>query len=327
MPPSALDLSAFATEVRRLAGRGEPPLYPAFKRLLAAIYGSSYVVDSLLRTPGAGFPDFTVALGLRLINWVEVKHPGIPIDPLPGPDQARFDRYREALPHIVLTNGWNWRLYRGGSEIDGVELPSDWLTGAHALSQANLAEAERFFTVISALTPTAAASYDEAVHLLAVSARLIEQAVLDSEAILPGSLAQALQSFTELLQTNPHDTSEWTFPNFADALAQTCVFGYLMARVEAGKDVTPYSAHGALSTVQHPFLRATLHAMVAPAETLKTRCLACSGQRATLSTPRRRCSPARRATGSTCLTCTSRSSPSTSPPTASSSASSTRPSR
>jgi hypothetical protein len=264
MPPTTSDLSAFAREVRRLAGRGEPPLYPAFKTLLSAIYGSNYVVDTLLRTPGAGFPDFTVSRGLRLINWVEVKHPGVSVDSLPGPDQTRFDRYREALPHIVLTNGWCWRLFRGGGEVDRCDLPSDWLTGARALDAAELAQADRFFTVIAALTPTAATSYDEAVRLLATSARLVETAVLDCEASPPQSLTQALQSFIELLQTNPSDPSDLAFSDFADELAQTCVFGYLMARVEAGRDVTPYTAHGRLSQVQHPFLRATLHAMVAP---------------------------------------------------------------
>jgi len=250
--------------VRRLAGRGEPPLYPAFLRLLSAAYGTTYTVDTLLRTPGAGFPDFTVSRGLRLINWVEVKHPGVSVDPLPTPDQERFDRYRAALPHLVLTNGWCWRLFRGGNEVDRCDLAPDWLTGARTLGPGELAEADRFFTVIAALAPTAATSYEEAVRLLATSARLIEQAVLDAEGALPPSLVQAQQSFIELLQTNPADPSDLAVADFADQLAQACVFGYLMARVEAGRDVTPYTAHGALTQVQHPFLRATLHAMVAP---------------------------------------------------------------
>lgn len=264
MAPTSADLAAFATEVRRLAGRGEPPLYPAFQALLEAVYGSPYTVDTLLRMPGAGFPDFTVSLGLRLMNWVEVKHPGVSVDPLPGPDQERFDRYRAALPHIVLTNGWCWRLFRAGQEIDRCDLPKEWLTGAQALSPAELAEVERFFTVIAALTPSAATSYDEAVRLLATSARLVEQAVLDAEGALPASLLEAQGSFNELLQTNPADPSTIRYSDFADQLAQVCVFGYLMARVEAGRDVTPFTAHSALTAVQHPFLRATLYAMVAP---------------------------------------------------------------
>lgn len=257
-------VDAFATEVRRLAGAGEPPLYPAYKLLLEAVYGAGYVVDTLLRQPGAGFPDFTVTRNGRLINWVEVKHPGVSVDPLPGPDQQRFDRYREALPHIVLTNGWTWRLFQAGEEIDRCDLSQTWLTGGTALDAAQRTELERFGKRIAALTPSVASSEDEAVGLLATSAWLIERAVLDAQAALPSSLVQAQQSFSDLLQTNPADPSALGFEDFADQLAQACVFGYLMARVEAGADIDPYTAHGHLSNVQHPFLQATLHAMVAP---------------------------------------------------------------
>jgi hypothetical protein len=264
VPLTANDATAFATEVRRLAGAGEPPLYPAYRTLLEAAYGPSYTVDSLLRQPGAGFPDFTVRHGARLMNWIEVKHPGVHVDPLPAPDQARFDRYREALPHIVLTNGWTWRLFKRGVETDRCDLPQDWLTGARALAPEEIVELERFTTAMTALAPSAATSYDEAVHLLATAAQLIERAVLDAEDDLPTTLAEAQASFIDLLQTNPADPSELAFADFADQLAQACVFGYLMARVEAGREIDPYTAHGALSTVQHPFLQATLHAMVAP---------------------------------------------------------------
>jgi hypothetical protein len=105
VPVTSANLKAFSAEVQRLAGHGAPPLYPAYRELLQAAYPPEYTVDSLLREPGAGFPDFTVSLGARLVNWVEVKHPGVAVDPLPAADAARFDRYREALPHIVLTNG------------------------------------------------------------------------------------------------------------------------------------------------------------------------------------------------------------------------------
>lgn len=116
VPLTNAAVDAFATEARRLAGSGEPPLYPAYKLLLEAAYGSGYTVDTLLRQPGAGFPDFTISRNGRLINWVEVKHPGVNVDPLPIPDQQRFDRYRQALPHIVLTNGWTWRLFQAGQQ-------------------------------------------------------------------------------------------------------------------------------------------------------------------------------------------------------------------
>jgi hypothetical protein len=41
VPVTSQDLARFAKEVRRLAGRGEPPLYPYFKVLLEAVYPAS----------------------------------------------------------------------------------------------------------------------------------------------------------------------------------------------------------------------------------------------------------------------------------------------
>jgi hypothetical protein len=258
-------LSRFAEEVRRLAGRGEPPLYPAFKELLEAAYATGYTVDSLLPAPGAGFPDFTVARGVRLANWIEVKAPTVDIRPLPPGDAERFNRYRSALPHIVLTNGWHWILYEGGEQSARVEVPREWLVGAQALTVAEENQLVVFFERMAALQPAAARTYEEAVTLLAIAARLIDHAVLETaEDGLPAALVQARGSFTELLQTNPADPSEISVTDFADALAQTCTFGYLLARVEAGHDIDPSSAVDALNSTEHPFLRSTLYAVIAP---------------------------------------------------------------
>jgi hypothetical protein len=271
VPVSSDALSRFAEEVRRLAGRGEPPLYPAFKALLEAGYTAGYTVDSLLRAPGAGFPDFTVSRGTRIANWVEVKAPTVDIRPLPTADAERFNRYRDALPHIVLTNGWHWILYEGGAQAARVEVPREWLVGGQALTISEEARLVGFFERFVALQPTAARTYEEAVTLLATAARLIDRAVLDmAESGLPSALNQARGSFTELLQTNPADPSEMSVPDFADALAQTCTFGYLLARVEAGHDIDPGTAIDALNSTEHPFLRSTLYAVVAPDPDLET---------------------------------------------------------
>ena len=53
------DLTVFAADIRRLRDAGELPLYPAYRALLQAAYPHNCSVDSVLRAPGAGFPDFT----------------------------------------------------------------------------------------------------------------------------------------------------------------------------------------------------------------------------------------------------------------------------
>ena len=265
MTTHAQDLQAFANELRRLAGQVEPSLYSAFKALVEAAYGPAYVVDSQIPAPGSGFPDLTVAHGLRLTNWIEVKRPEVHIDPLPAVDQVRFDRYREALPHIVLTNGWQWILFIDGDEVSRAEVPKAWIVGNQALTNQQVDELAQFLDGLQALPPTTAPTYDHAVDLLATAAKLIFHAVDDTdEADLPGALKQARNAMADLLRTNPADPAEISTEDFADTLAQICVFGYVLARVESGTDVTPDSAPSALSTTEHPFLKSTIYAMVAP---------------------------------------------------------------
>jgi hypothetical protein len=86
----------------------------------------------------------------------------------------------------------------------------------------------------------------------------------------PAPLAAARQSFTNLLRTNPADTAEIDPADFADALAQTTVFGFLLARIEAGDDVDPGSAHAALDSIRHPFLKNTLWGLNAPVPEMET---------------------------------------------------------
>lgn len=265
------DLGAFANEIRRLRAIGaELPLYSAYRDLLRSAYAPDYTVDSLVRQPGAGFPDFTISLQGRLINWIEVKAPAVSIDPLPETDQTRFDRYRVALPHIALTNGWMWRLFEAGEETARVEVPAAWLTGVTALTAGQRDDLIVFMDRLTLLTPASAATYEEAVHLMATAARLVDFAIRDAHQVgLPVALQQAHESFTALLRTNPEDQSVMPIADFADALAQTCVFGYLLGRVEAGADVTPATAFDALDAVEHGFLKTALHAVIAPDEELE----------------------------------------------------------
>lgn len=264
MPIDAGAAQEFAAELRRLRARGERPLYPAFRALVSSGYPDGYLVDSELAAPGANVPDLTVSRGMRLANWVEVKAPETSIEPLPAADFERFEIYRLALPHIVLTNGWTWLLFEAGTVSRRIELPQEWLLGQTELSNAELSELQQFFDAISILQPATATTYEEAVRLLATSARLIHAAVTDLSDNPPEVLQQARRSFTELLRTNPADPSELELADFADALAQTCTFGYLLARVEAGQDISPMSALDALSSVEHPFLKSAMHAVISP---------------------------------------------------------------
>lgn len=262
------DLDIFAVEVRRLRRQAEPTLYPAYKALVRRSYGSAgqpIYVDTNRHTAGTGFPDLTISCGALCLNWFEIKSPTVSVDPLPSADQARFDNYRRTLPHVVLTNGWTWRLFNEGEEVERVDLPRGWLLQQLTLSSDQQEKLINFLERCTTLSPQAAANVEEAVHLLAVAARMICQTVqVVPVAEYPNPLRAARDSFTRLLRLSPADDIEIGAHDFADALAQTAVFGYLLARIEADTDVTPIDAPSELSSTEHPFLINTLHGLLVP---------------------------------------------------------------
>jgi hypothetical protein len=274
MPIQSRDLDVFATEVRRLREQAEPTLYPAYQALVRTSYDSSghlIYVDTNRHTTGTGFPDLTVSRGTLCLNWLEIKSPTVCVDQLPPADQARFDKYRKTLPHVVLTNGWMWRLFEGGRQTDWVDLPRGWLLGQLTLSSEQKIKLATFLERCATLSPQAATNHEEAVKLLAVAAKMIYQTIqtLPTEEY-PEPLRSARDSFTRLLRLSPADTTEIGAHDFADALAQTTVFGFLLARIEAEADVTPADAPSALSSTEHPFIKNTLHGLLAPDPGMET---------------------------------------------------------
>lgn len=273
--PWTTELASFAREVRRLRNQAEPTLYPAYVTLVASTYDlasrPAVHVDTNRHTPGAGFPDLTISRGLLCLNWIEIKKPDVSIDPLPHLDQDRFDRYRKTLPHVVATNGWAWRLYERGELSARLDLPRDWLLASRSLTTREEGDLQAFLKRCAALSPAAATTPEEAVALLAGAANLIRLTVEGvEEDEYPTPLRAARESFTRLLRTNPTETAQLHASEFADALAQTTVFGFLLGRIEAGKSVDPTSAHAALNTIAHPFLKNSLYGLNAPDRAMET---------------------------------------------------------
>ena len=249
------EIERFAQQVRRLRNQAEPTLYPHYVSLIASSYERAAVhIDSNRYSQGVGFPDLTVSRNVLCLNWIEVKSPDVSIDPLPRLDQERFARYRTALPHIVLTNGWAWRVFEAGELTASLDLPRDWLLSNRSLTPSELEKLGGFLKRCALLSPTEATSEEEAVDLLAGAANLVRLTVEETdEGDYPVLLKAARASFTSLLRTNPAEKTELGAKEFADALAQITAFGFLLGRIEAGEPVTPRSAQDALSTTEHPF--------------------------------------------------------------------------
>jgi len=102
-----------ATLVRRA-------FYPALQSLLetaALAHGKTGVQVTMLPKPTeAGNPDFRVWDGQsRIMGYVEAKTPGANLDQVETSDQLK--RYIHTFPNVILTDFYEFRLYRDGTRI------------------------------------------------------------------------------------------------------------------------------------------------------------------------------------------------------------------
>lgn len=209
-------------------------------------------------------PDFGVRVNDVLSGHIELKAPGVSLDPTtyaPRSHNGRqWNRLRE-LPNLLHTNGRDWRLWRYG-ELVGEE------RAIHVKSLATFRgskvgyqpELERILTDFLSWEPTTITSVSKLVDTLGPLTRLLREEVLDV-------LKDESKATSELRKPITALEKEWRrvlFPGakskqFADGLSQTVVFALLLA-VSEGMDVktTPLSEVAYLLDEQYGVMGRTL---------------------------------------------------------------------
>lgn len=94
----------------------EASYYPDLKKLLETYLVEKGRVPNITvipkKTP-VGIPDFTIRRGHELIGYIEAKDPKYEdLDALPARDTEQLDRYRNKLPNLILTNFFDFWLWR-----------------------------------------------------------------------------------------------------------------------------------------------------------------------------------------------------------------------
>ncbi|MFQ6117920.1 MAG: DNA methyltransferase, partial [Candidatus Bipolaricaulia bacterium] len=112
------------TDVARQGDAREESFYSCLEALLqqyASSTGRSEVhVTTIPRPTEAGNPDFRVWDGQdRIIGYIEAKNPAEE-DLTATESSDQLKRYRETFPNLILTNFFEFRLYRKGELIDRV---------------------------------------------------------------------------------------------------------------------------------------------------------------------------------------------------------------
>lgn len=200
--------------------------------------------DQIREQDGSVRPDFGISVNNVLSGHVEVKAPGVSLDPSSygktTHNAKQWERLRR-LPNLLHTNGLEWRLWRFG-ELVGKPV---WFHATklddppHPLLAAPAAES--LFSDFLQWSPAPITSVARLVEVLAPLARLLREEVLvalqsEHRAAKQGADVAALP-FSGIAR----DWRSMLFPRakdaeFADGFAQTVVFAVVLA-ISDGEDI------------------------------------------------------------------------------------------
>jgi len=245
---------AYFKELHAVAQQGdarEESFYPTLATMLKATAddsGRKHVrVTTLPKSTDAGNPDFRLWNGMdRIVGYVEAKRPTEErLDVIEESEQLK--RYRATFPNLILTNFFEFRLYRNGERIETVLAARPFvmtkLRTAPVIEKSDELQAllDRFlgFSLPKAFTAESLALE------LAKRTRFMRDVVgqqLARETSAPGVLSGFFEAFqTYLIGTlTPED--------FSDLFAQTITYGMFAARTRAGDG---FSRRSAFDSIPH----------------------------------------------------------------------------
>ncbi|MEV5175053.1 type ISP restriction/modification enzyme [Streptomyces flaveolus] len=182
-------------------------------------------------------PDYAVEVDGAIIGYIEVKKPGLNIDPesFTGQNKRQWERLRD-LPNLLYTNGTSWRLFRGGKEArEPVHFEGSLKSAGSKLSVPVPADLDALLRTFLRWEPEPIRSVSTLVQRIAPLCRLLRAAVLEQLAAeknaMKAGASPSKLPFTGLAR----DWRKLLFPTaddatFADGYAQAVTFALLLAR-------------------------------------------------------------------------------------------------
>lgn len=209
----------------------EESYYPTLKSLLEEVgssLGPAVQVTVLPKTTEAGNPDFRVWDGShRIVGYVEAKAPGTNLDAIEESEQLR--RYRHTFPNLILTDFYEFRLYRQGLLLERALLARPFIAqklkvkppAEQVAALEHLFHSFFSFVLPPSLTPEALSVE------LAHRTRFLRDEVILPELADGGAVYGFYQAFQKYLIAGS------TPEQFADLYAQTITYGLFAARTRA----------------------------------------------------------------------------------------------
>lgn len=238
-------LETYIERVAEIIKRGdarEETFYPALETLileLADELGQKKPdVTTLPKKTEAGNPDFRVWDGSHnIIGYIEAKQPGENLDKIAETEQLQ--RYRKTFPNVILTDFFEFRLYKDGELVDKVSIGRPFV--AKKLGElpplenvdAFLELLKQFFSHSVPRTLRASSLAKELAKRTRFLEHIIERELVEEE-------NKSLNGFYKAFQQ--HLIAGLTKEEFADLYAQTVTYGLFAARTRADDTFTRRNA-------------------------------------------------------------------------------------
>ncbi len=232
-------LKEFLTKIAGTTAQGdarEESYYGHFSNFLelyAEETGKKHIqITTLPKKTEAGNPDFRVWDGRqKVVGYIEAKKPGENLDIIEDSEQLK--RYRSTFPNLILTDFYEYRLYRNGSLLDKVFIGRQFI--AKKLKTVPPVEnEERFLTLLekffSFSLPNVLTAENLAIELAKRTGFLRDEVVvkeLEEQEQGKGAIFGFYTAFKQYL------VSDLSQNDFADIYSQTITYGLFAARTKA----------------------------------------------------------------------------------------------
>jgi hypothetical protein len=190
-------------------------------------------VTVLPKKTEAGNPDFRVWDGKHSqVGYVEAKAPNVNLDDIETSEQLK--RYIKTFPNLILTNFYEFRLYRNGQRVDNVLLARPYIP----IKLKTIPPAEHtteFFALLEKFfqfsLPTKFTAESLAKELATRTRFLRDQIIIEELREASGAGGRKILGFYEAFQK--HLIPNLKPDEFADLYAQTITYGLFAARTRA----------------------------------------------------------------------------------------------
>ncbi|MEI7498318.1 MAG: type ISP restriction/modification enzyme [Candidatus Falkowbacteria bacterium] len=237
-----------------LGGKGDTTehTYRGFLQTMLENILTEYKITNEFGRIACGAPDYIVAKKDIPVGYIEAKD--LNVDILSKNHDEQFDRYRQALDNLIITNYLDFHFYRNGELVEKIflaKIVEGKIIAEESNSEAFIALIKSFGAQISQTiksAPKLATMMADKAKLLSM---VIERALLSDETTqADSSIREQFEAFKQVLI---HDLS---IREFADIYAQTIAYGMFAARLhDATLDTFTRQEAAELIPKSNPFLR------------------------------------------------------------------------